>query len=104
MIKMTPENIYTEEYLQKKQTTNTEQSKWKITNEGDWKLFFNTEKKVQEDPNNIDLSKLKSNNVRFNTLSKKLKLGCKVMTPLGIGTLVQMENKEMTVRFSKEEK
>lgn len=90
-------------YNEASQIIIEDESKWTQTQEGDWKLFFNTNKKFDDEK---QTKKAISSSVKFNTNStmNKLKLGCKVMTPLGIGTLLKMEEKEAMVKFIKEEK
>jgi len=75
------------------------QSIWKQTDEGDWKLFFNTSEE--------ELSKLENENQIkqiFDSSNKKApKIGSLVMTPIGIGRLIKMDNKIYTVKFLKDE-
>jgi hypothetical protein len=77
-----------------------QQSIWRQTEEGDWKLFFNLN---QESGAKIENeSQIKA---IFDTANKKgVKMGSLVMTPKGIGRLIKLDNKLGTVKFMKEDK
>jgi hypothetical protein len=71
-----------------------ENSKWKITSSGDWKLFFDTNSASQADSN--------ENKFTIPTNSK-LKLGSLVMTPDGVGRLTNLDDVIAEIKFTKNE-
>lgn len=109
---MNTENEYADngkgqiEALEKMSSPEIVQSKWKQNQEGDWMLFFNNDDlhEISEIDNLLDKHKIKTNNVKFVKIAKKLRLGCKVMTPVGIGTCIKVENKDVSIKLQKEEK
>jgi hypothetical protein len=79
--------------------TNNEinQSIWKQTKDGHWKLYFNMNDDNKIENNNQQMKFL------FDPNRKNLKLGSLVMTPKGIGRLIKLENKISTIKFLKDE-
>ena len=63
-------------------------SVWQQDNEGEWKLYFNTENEMSSSlMKNPEQSKLIKNN---NISEKNLVLGTLVMTPNGIGRIIKI--------------
>lgn len=78
---------------------NLKQSIWRQTNNGDWKLFFNTDIKL-ENPEDPEDQKKFQNDPNFSQ-KKVLKMGSLVMTPLGIGRLIRLDENISKIKFLK---
>ena len=73
------------------------QSIWKQDQNGEWKLFFNTEIN-----NTVGELEQKQKSHGINQINQKiLNLGTLVMTPEGIGRLLKIENEIGTIKISK---
>jgi hypothetical protein len=76
------------------------QSIWKQTQDGEWKLFFNTDAKL--DASEVSEIPKYQNEINTNFLNKKiLKMGSLVMTPKGIGRLIRLEENISKIKFLK---
>ena len=75
------------------------QSIWRQTQEGDWKLFFNTDSKLDTKEESEQLTKFQ-NDSNY-AVKKQLKMGSLVMTPKGIGRLIRMDENISKVKFLK---
>lgn len=78
-------------------TENT--SIWKQSNAGDWRLFFNIDNEYTE-ISNAQMNQLK---ILLESNRKQMKMGSLVMTPKGIGRLINLDNKIARVKFLRED-
>ena len=78
-------------------------SVWRQDEEGEWKLYFNTESELISHSKNLnqDHSKFNKNN---NISEMNIVLGTLVMTPKGIGRLIKNNDNIATIRFNQDSK
>lgn len=76
-------------------------SVWQQDNQGEWKLYFNTEIDMTSSPSSHNQIKTK-NKINKNISEMKLILGTLVMTPKGIGRLIKANEDIAFIKFNQD--
>ena len=90
--------------LNENNQVSLKQSIWRQTQDGDWKLFFNTDAKIDNPEENEGQTAIPKfqNEINSNQGTKRvLKMGSLVMTPKGIGRLIRLDENISKVKFLK---